>query len=169
MHMYFRCNARVLCSCTHTYLHARNATCICTMAKHNHYICAVSLAFSKDLHTCPYVHAHVLPLGSIVHVHVHVYTVEPLICIRDTLNKGHLSIKDICFDLMLICIYYIIQPLNKGHLRIKDNFHGPTMSFIQRFHSSCAVTHYAIYTQGSMLTRSLACSGVRMSPSEHTV
>ena len=31
---------------------------------------------------------------------VHVYTVEPLI--KDTLNKGHLSIKDTCFDPMLI-------------------------------------------------------------------
>ena len=44
------------------------------------------------------------------------YTVEPLI--KDTPNKGHLSIKDTCFCPMLI-------PLNKGHLCIKNNFNGP--------------------------------------------
>ena len=30
------------------------------------------------------------------------YTVEPLI--KDTPNKGHLSIKDTCFDLMIILL-----------------------------------------------------------------
>ena len=49
-------------------------------------------------------------------------TVELLI--KDTPNKGHLSIKDTCFDPM-----YNLT-LNKGHLCIKDNFYGPSVSFI---------------------------------------
>ena len=51
------------------------------------------------------------------------HTVEPLI--KDTPNKGHLSIKDTCFDQMLI-LSCIIQLPNKGHLSIKDIFTVPT-------------------------------------------
>ena len=70
-------------------------------------------------------------------VYIHAHRVELLI--KDTPNKGHLSIKDTCFDPMLI-LSCIIQPLNKGHLCIKDNFHGPSVSFIQRFHCSIQYT-----------------------------
>ena len=53
--------------------------------------------------------------------------------IKDTPNKGHLSIRDTCFNPVLI-LPCIIEPPNKGHLCIKDTFHGPSVSFIQRFH-----------------------------------
>ena len=43
------------------------------------------------------------------------YTVEPPI--KDTPNKGHLSIRDTCFNPVLI-LSCIIEPLNKGHLCI---------------------------------------------------
>ena len=59
---------------------------------------------------------------------MHSYTVEPLI--KDTPNKGHHSIRDTCFDPMLI----LSCTLNKGHLCIKDS---PSVSFIQRFHCTC--------------------------------
>ena len=76
---------------------------------------------------------YVTTVSKYIHVHVQkktlMYirnTVEPLI--KNTLNKGHLSIKDTCFNPMLILLCII--PLNKGHLSIKAN----CVSFIQRFH-----------------------------------
>ena len=54
------------------------------------------------------------------------YTVEP-------------PIRDTCFNPVLI-LSCIVEPLNNGHLCIKDNFHGPSVSFIQRFH--CILTKY---------------------------
>ena len=35
-----------------------------------------------------------------IYIYIYIYTVEPLI--KDTPNKGHLFIKDTCFDPMLI-------------------------------------------------------------------
>ena len=57
---------------------------------------------------------------------------EPLIL--DTPNIGHFSGKDTCFDygvLILSCIHV--------HLCIKDNFHGPSMFFIQRLNCSYSI------------------------------
>ena len=58
-------------------------------------------------------------------------TVEPLI--KDTLNKGHLCIKD-TFQCTSLYSGNTFLPLKEDNLSIMDKMIHPNVSVIQRFH-----------------------------------
>ena len=60
-----------------------------------------------------------------------VNTVEPLI--KDTLNKGHLCIKD-TFRCTNLYSGNTLLPLKEDNLSIMDNTSRPNVSAIRRFH-----------------------------------
>ena len=54
--------------------------------------------------------------------------------------------------LILLCI---ILPLNEGHLCIKDNFHGPSVFFIQRFHCTCTCSEDRVEVCEALFTHKI--------------
>ena len=66
------------------------------------------------------------------HMYMYIaFTVEPLI--KDTLNKGHLCIKD-TFQCTNLYSGNTFLPLKEDNLSIMDKMIRPNVSVIQRFH-----------------------------------